>query len=279
MERIFWRRKFENEKIVLFVSALLSAFLLVGCSTATSNESETVSSKEKESSKVTLYLVRHGKTIFNTTDRVQGWSDSPLTEEGEKVAEHLGKGLTDTDIDYLYSSDLGRAFETAKIIAEKSGNKDLTVETSRNLREMCYGSYEGEKNSVMYDDLAKKAGYQNGDEAFAAMDEGKLSYSELMKELSNLDELGISENSKEVQGRMLKEVTAIAKEAQKKGGGNVFIVSHGGAIAELLSAIKKDDNYALDNASVTSISYVKDEFKVEKVGDMSYVEKGMKGEE
>ena len=33
-----------------------------------------------------LYLVRHGKTVFNTTGRLQGWSDSPLTPEGCQVA-------------------------------------------------------------------------------------------------------------------------------------------------------------------------------------------------
>ena len=40
-----------------------------------------------------LYLVRHGKTVFNTTGRLQGWSDSPLTPEGCQVAENLGRGL------------------------------------------------------------------------------------------------------------------------------------------------------------------------------------------
>ncbi|MDR1877109.1 MAG: phosphoglycerate mutase family protein [Flavobacteriaceae bacterium] len=38
------------------------------------------------SPKITFYIVRHGKTILNTLGRVQGWSDSPLTqEEGSKI--------------------------------------------------------------------------------------------------------------------------------------------------------------------------------------------------
>ena len=41
-------------------------------------------------SKVRLYLVRHGKTMFNTIGRAQGWSDTPLTAEGELGIHELG---------------------------------------------------------------------------------------------------------------------------------------------------------------------------------------------
>ena len=37
-----------------------------------------------------VYLVRHGKTVFNTIGRLQGWSDSPLTDEGRAAAAALG---------------------------------------------------------------------------------------------------------------------------------------------------------------------------------------------
>ncbi|MFJ6963209.1 MAG: phosphoglycerate mutase family protein, partial [Lactiplantibacillus plantarum] len=41
-------------------------------------------------SKVKLYIARHGKTMFNTIGRVQGWSDSPLTPFGEEGIRELG---------------------------------------------------------------------------------------------------------------------------------------------------------------------------------------------
>ena len=44
-------------------------------------------------SKVKLYIARHGKTMFNTIGRVQGWSDSPLTPFGEEGIRELGVGL------------------------------------------------------------------------------------------------------------------------------------------------------------------------------------------
>ncbi len=42
---------------------------------------------------VEIYLVRHGKTMFNTIGRAQGWSDTPLTAEGERGAMELGLGF------------------------------------------------------------------------------------------------------------------------------------------------------------------------------------------
>ena len=43
--------------------------------------------------KTRLYIARHGKTMFNTIGRAQGWSDTPLTAEGERGIQELGVGL------------------------------------------------------------------------------------------------------------------------------------------------------------------------------------------
>ena len=53
----------------------------------------------------TLYIIRHGKTMFNTIGRTQGWSDTPLTKQGEEGIYHLGLGLRDIDFKEAYSSD------------------------------------------------------------------------------------------------------------------------------------------------------------------------------
>lgn len=50
--------------------------------------------------KVRLYLVRHGKTMFNTIGRAQGWSDTPLTAEGERGIQELGIGLRESDLQF-----------------------------------------------------------------------------------------------------------------------------------------------------------------------------------
>ena len=50
--------------------------------------------------KTRLYLVRHGKTMFNTIGRAQGWSDTPLTEVGERGIHELGIGLREAGLDF-----------------------------------------------------------------------------------------------------------------------------------------------------------------------------------
>lgn len=101
---------------------------------------------------VTLYIVRHGKTMLNTADRVQGWADSPLTQAGVEVAIALGKGLQIEKIsfDAAYSSDSGRAIETAEIVLHESGHQDLAFIKNKQLREVNFGKYEGDLNATMW---------------------------------------------------------------------------------------------------------------------------------
>ena len=73
--------------------------------------------------KTRLYLVRHGKTMFNTIGRAQGWSDTPLTEVGERGIHELGIGLREAGLDFKLarSSDSGRTIQTMGIILEELG--------------------------------------------------------------------------------------------------------------------------------------------------------------
>ena len=73
---------------------------------------------------VTIYFARHGKTLFNTFYRVQGWADSPLTEPGIEVAKYLGEGLKDIKFSGYYSSDAGRQRETMEVILMQMGIRD-----------------------------------------------------------------------------------------------------------------------------------------------------------
>ena len=57
---------------------------------------------------ITVYFVRHGQTYLNRYHRVQGWSDAPLTSQGQTDAKRTGKVLNGVGFDYLFSSDLAR---------------------------------------------------------------------------------------------------------------------------------------------------------------------------
>ena len=89
-----------------------------------------------------LLLTRHGETEWNIAQRFQGQSDVPLNEIGRQQANALADRLSTQPIDIVYSSDLQRATETAKMIMQKSGYKpDLHLDSR--LREMNFGAWEG----------------------------------------------------------------------------------------------------------------------------------------
>lgn len=88
----------------------------------------------------TFYIVRHGETNWNILGKTQGHGNSNLTEKGIEQATTLANSMTKYPIDYIYTSDLGRAVETADIIANKL---NLEVIKTANLREMGFGVWEG----------------------------------------------------------------------------------------------------------------------------------------
>ncbi len=90
--------------------------------------------------KTTLLVVRHGETEWNVQQRFQGHGDSPLTDKGRTDVRALGRRLKGVDFDRLISSDLGRARETAELIAQQTGHE---VVFDAHLRERNYGVMEG----------------------------------------------------------------------------------------------------------------------------------------
>lgn len=262
---------------VIFSMLAIALFMLAGCSTggAKTNDSDGSAKKNNE---VVLYVTRHGKTMFNTVHRAQGWSDTPLTEDGVKVAEQLGKGLKEKEITFksAYSSDAGRARETAKLALKNNGQSDLQIRESQNLREVCFGFYEGEHDEVMWGDAGKELGYDSYEDFMKAIGSGKATVPEMLNALKKIDESGMSEDWNDVKQRMQKELKDIAEETAKDGGGNVLVVAHGMSILSMISDMTEElpEGGQLANASVTKITYKDGRFKVKEVGNMNYVEAG-----
>jgi 2,3-bisphosphoglycerate-dependent phosphoglycerate mutase len=88
----------------------------------------------------TLFFVRHGQTSWNAEGRLQGHLDSTLSRTGRSQARALGRRLVHERAHALYSSDLGRAKETAELIARATGH---AVEVDARLRERGLGVLEG----------------------------------------------------------------------------------------------------------------------------------------
>lgn len=93
-----------------------------------------------------IYLVRHGQTVWNRVDRRQGRRDSPLTMRGINQARAVGCLLNDLLGGAplpIVSSPLGRAWQTAVIIAETRGAAAGEITHDDRLAEVCYGRWEG----------------------------------------------------------------------------------------------------------------------------------------
>lgn len=91
-----------------------------------------------------LYLMRHGQTLFNKRRKIQGFCDSPLTEEGIRQATIAGEYFKDIQFDNLYSSTSERCCDTLEIIA----GKNMSYTRLKGLKEMNFGTFEGESEDL-----------------------------------------------------------------------------------------------------------------------------------
>lgn len=83
-----------------------------------------------------LWLVRHGETTFSASKRVAGWSDPPLTDNGRSQAETLRPVVDGQEFAGVWSSDLVRTVESARLAWG-------TAEPDARLRECNFGDLEG----------------------------------------------------------------------------------------------------------------------------------------
>jgi len=248
-------------------------------------QEEDSSADKKGDGTVHFYIVRHGKTMLNTTDRVQGWSDAVLTPAGEEVVGYAAKGMKvkDLSFDVAYSSDSGRSIQTANIILETLGQADLHLNTDWRLREFNFGTYEGDLNHTMWTDIAESLGMTleewmedgvNPEEfanSVAKLDEGR-------------DEEGLNwpaEDYDTITARLSESLNEIAEEVSSQGGGNVLLVSHGLSIGAMMDVLKDDGDEisaGIANASVSTVDYKDGKFTILEYGDTSYIEEGEKSQ-
>ncbi len=267
-----------KKALTLAAGALLAAAALTGCSQGQSG-SDASPSAEATTDEVTLYIVRHGKTMLNTTDRVQGWSDAVLTPEGQAVVEAAGRGLSDVEFQGAYSSDSGRAIQTASIILdENKASKDVTLENDRRLREFNFGTWEGDLNHNMWQAIADDQGITL-DEFLANIQPEGFANSVAKLDAANPEAAKNwpAEDYATITARLTEGLDDIVAKEAKKGNGNVLVVSHGLSISALLDTLIPDFKVpegGLKNASVQILKYKDGEYTLEAVNDLSYVEKG-----
>ena len=87
-----------------------------------------------------IFLLRHGESVWNKENRVQGRGDPGLSDEGKRQAKAAGKRLKREKIDIIYSSGLKRCAQTARMVASQTGAK---IKFDPDIQEIILGAWQG----------------------------------------------------------------------------------------------------------------------------------------
>lgn len=196
-------------------------------------------------------MIRHGETIWNKELKYQGHTDIELSEEGLKQAEAVAARFLDEKIEAVYSSDLSRAFITAKAIADKH---HLPVCKVPSLREIKFGDWEGLTYRAINDRWPEEMSrlYTHASEVVVP---GGESFSQLKERASD----------------------AIDQLVQKHSDETFVVVAHGGTIRAILCAIlgvPLDNvwNFRQDNTAVNIIEYYEGRAIVGLINDSHHLQ-------
>ena len=183
-----------------------------------------------------ILLARHGQSDWNATRRWQGHADRPLTAKGRAQAHALAERLAHIELDGVYSSDLRRAAETARAVADAQG---LEVIELQELREVDVGSWSG---------LTREEAEEGFPEGFARWRDGFPGWDD-------------GEDYDEMAQRVIGAVIEIALANEN---GRTLVVSHGGPIRALHAAALGLDVHEYrrlrpvePNARLSAVCYVR----------------------
>ena len=177
-----------------------------------------------------VYFVRHGQTYLNRYNRIQGWSDAPLTEKGQEDAKRAGRLLSKVHFDYLFSSDLPRTLATSRLLLAADPNTDITEPIPEPaFREEFFGSFEGDSIDETWRAVSKAAGIPETADVKAIIDAvGIYKFREATKKA---DPRHLAENVEELDLRMQRAVKVLREETRNEA--RVLVVSHGDFIKTL----------------------------------------------
>ena len=136
--------------------------------------------------KKTLYLMRHGQTLFNLQHKIQGWCDAPLTPLGIKQAQMAKEYFTNITLDHAYASTSERASDTLEIIT------DMPYTRLKGLKEWNFGAFEGKDETI--DDWKERLHKQEA--SYINLRMNKDEYEKFVEELINAEVITLHEFEK-----------------------------------------------------------------------------------
>ena len=198
-----------------------------------------------------IILIRHGETEWNSQQRMQGHSNSDLSEVGRGQIQALGELMKNVSFDHIYSSDSLRARQTAEAITQYSGH---ALQFDQRIREKNLGVFEGltsteakERHPEIYR-LFKTAG------ANYVIDEGESTQQLLERALEFIEEIRL-------------------RHPQER----VVMVTHGGVVRVLMKhalglSIDAPTRFIIKNTGIFGLIW-NENWLVTQMGGVSHLEK------
>lgn len=207
----------------------------------------------------TAYFVRHGQTMLNHYNKVQGWIDSPLTQQGIADAKRAGEQLKAIDFKAAYSSDSGRAIETAaNILKANPENINIISYQYPEFREQCHGYFEGNDLNQMWQFVGEQVKLTSESAVL-----GTYGLEKARDLIHKADLYGEAESNDMFWDRLNRGFDKL--RANSHDGDQVLVVSHGMTIRSIVDryAPELDEGIATINGSITKLSISDNDIKVE----------------
>ena len=200
-----------------------------------------------------LYLVRHGEADSNRDSRFGGWSPAPLTDLGQRQALAAATELRRRAPTVLITSDIARAHQTARPIAEILG---LEPRFEPGLRERSLGIFDG-----------------------LSFAEAEAQYPDVWKRLMSRDPDAVPEGGETADAVYARVSAAIDRIITEHAGERIAVVSHGLALFHVFSYIcglgspsQEHPVFVLvDNASITQVERRHDKWRIITVNDTAHL--------
>jgi len=203
----------------------------------------------------TILLIRHGETSWNAVRRLQGHTDIPLNDEGARQAGALAQALAAEQVDVLVSSDLQRAVQTAQAVADQYDGLD--VQTDDQLRERCYGVFEG----MLYAEIEQQ--YPAEYALWQARD------------IDTVMPAGERE-AESFRQFYQRSTDGIAEWAQRHPGRTIAIVAHGGVLecayrAAVGMSLDSPRDFQVKNASINRFTWTDGKLALTSWGEVDHL--------
>lgn len=200
-----------------------------------------------------VIIVRHGETEWNIANIRQGHLDSPLTEDGLAQAKALARRLMRERFSALYSSDLGRAMQTARIIAEATGHE---IVSDPRLRERHLGIFQG-----------------------LSSDEIKEKHPEEYKLHRSLGPDYVIPSGESFRQQVARNLAYLNEIAAKHLGETIVVITHGGVLSGLFRhtfsiPFEAPRRFEFTNAGLNVFVYEQGSWFLQTWGDLSHLANG-----